>query len=54
MEELTLAVALKKHIFGEDCKSSVLLQELRQLTPEDKQWFKDQFEKEGLCKIKTL
>jgi hypothetical protein len=45
-EQMTLLQALKRHIFGADAKAPEMMKEVRALTPEDREWFKQQFKTE--------
>ena len=48
MAEMTLSAALKKHCFLDGEKLSECLAQIKQLTPDDKEWFKREFAVMGI------
>jgi hypothetical protein len=51
MEKMSLTVALKRYCSVDGETTSQFMTELKKLTPEDKAWFKNQFEQEKICEI---
>ena len=45
-EQMTLLGALRKYVFPEGTPNSTILQEFKQLSTADKDWFRSQFTKE--------